>query len=580
MAELTTRGVIMRTTLKLGRFGCAASILVAVAWGLAGARPARGEGVALLERPAYPLYTIGSKRVELSAEDVRLLAGNFQFYHGKFGAEQEAAIRRLNPAFKSLTYINSTYTRSPEDVGVAEARYRSSLCMLLAGKLDGAIGAEQVRFTVVAAVDRRGRAEAIPVRASTVAGDFSSTRPAAPSTKHFVMWVRVGDELMRVDAFDAATGRIDVTRGFSGTKAAAHAGGARVFSPVYLGYNRALRGKAGGGDDADDPPIEAGAKDKYPGQHPGGPGDHLRYVLDPAVAAGWQWKADQVLEAMGAGADGVWLDTFNCGTFNLCDCLGRKARPWDFARERVYAYDDFRLNQERKVAFIQRFIREKLGRFPFLVANNLGGYYEVGSGGMKLLLMPTEVKPRPLDGFCMEGALSLHDLRGWVERMRVLAGASQAGLAAMPILGGAGAKSALGEADTPSRDRAERFGYASYLLAVEKGGRTMMGTYAFYQAGGKPSVKLHPMYYFPIGDPARTVKPADFEQYRAAGSQVYRRAFTNGVVLVNPSEKGEDVDVGGAMLDPDTGRVVTAVTMAPGTGKILLNRAAATAEGK
>jgi hypothetical protein len=299
-------------------------------------------------------------------------------------------------------------------------------------------------------------------------------------------------------------------------------------------------------------------------------------VLDPASAASNQWKAQEALDAMREhGTDGVWLDTFNCGTFNLCDCLGRKARPWNFAKGEVYAYDDFRENQEKKVATIQRLVFEKLGRYPFLVANNLHEY-EPGQGGMKLLLMPTAIKPRPLDGFCMEGGLSPGNAESWVARMQMLADGAQHGLAIMPILAGAGAKSVQSEADTPERDRRERFGYASYLLAVEAGGKAMMGTYACYQQDGKRFVKVNPIYYLPIGKPTQTFEPKDFAKYQAPATSVYRREFSNGVVLVNPTANVQAaVDLGGEYLDPDTKQRVQRVVLPAQAGKILLREGAA-----
>jgi hypothetical protein len=385
---------------------------------------------------------------------------------------------------------------------------------------------------------------------------------------------------MRVNKFDPATGDIEVGRGFSASRPAAHPADDNVFSPVYLGYRRSKDkpAKDSLNDDADDDPgmVDAApggtGNEKYPGEHPGGPGSHLRYVLDPSSPAGNLWRARQAEEAMRQdGVDGVWMDTFNCGTFNLSDCLGRKARPWNFTKNQVYDFDDFRLGQEKKVAFIQQYIHAKLGQWPFLVANNLHNY-EPGHGGMKLLLMPTEVKPRPLDGFCMEGGLAIRDIDGWKERIQLLMDAAQNGLAAMPIIGGAGARSVLSEPDTPARDKADRFAYASYLLAVEKGGKTMMGVYACYQAGGKRFVKLHPMYYYPIGDPLETAKPADLDTYLVKDTPAYRRAFTNGLALVNPSDKACTVPLGGPYLDPDTRQTVTSVALPPGTGKILLKR--------
>jgi len=123
------------------------------------------------------------------------------------------------------------------------------------------------------------------------------------------------------------------------------------------------------------------------------------------------------------------------------------------------------------------------------------------------------------------------------------------------------------------RDKRERFGYAAYLMAVEKGGKTMMGTYAFYRQGDKRLVKVHPQYYYPISDPVETVKPDEIDKYLIKGSHVYRRHFTNGVVLLNVSpEDAKGVDLGQDYLDPDTGKITRTIDMPKASGKILLNK--------
>jgi hypothetical protein len=148
--------------------------------------------------------------------------------------------------------------------------------------------------------------------------------------------------------------------------------------------------------------------------------------------------------------------------------------------------------------------------------------------------------------------------------------ASQNGLAAAPVWENAGSSSFDWEQDTPKRDQAERFGYASYLLGVERDSKTLMGTYAFYQAEGKRFVKIHPMYYYPIGFPIQTMKPELIDDYLMNGISVYRRSFTNGLVLVNPSDKECEVKLDKTFIDPDTHQLVATVTMPPSTGKILL----------
>lgn len=546
-------------------FHLLASVAASVGLAAEAQTVAKGEEFTLLAKPQYKLFSVCAGKISASEEDLRLIARNFEFLHGKFSPEQNAAIRKLNPDIKCLIYINSTYTRTEEDVGIVESKYRDALCMLLAARLVDPIDASRTNFRVAptgAKTNAGGEQPLIPIRASTIEGDSSSTERGRPGTQFYVFWIRIGNELMRVSKFDPASGEIEVTRGFSGSKPAVHQANDHIFSPVYLGFKRNRIGK--------EDELVMG-REKYPGNHPGGPGVQLRYALDANFQRGYMYQAQVALDAIREnGADGVWMDTFNCGTFNLSDCLGRAARPWDFVKNQEYAFDDFRLGQEKKVTFIQEFLRAQLGKFPILVANNLNDDYEVGRGGMKLLLMPTEVKPRPLDAFCMEGGLAIRSAKVWKERLQVLADAAQNGLAAAPIWANAGSFSVNSERDTPERDQAERFGYASYLLAVEKDGKTLMGTYAFWQAEGKRFVKIHPMYFYPIGYPTETQKPDQLDKYLFKDLPVYRRSFTNGVVLVNPSEKDCTVDLDKTYLDPDTHKLVASVALRAGTGKILL----------
>jgi hypothetical protein len=542
-----------------------AAVSVAAHWAGTSAF-ANGADFTPLSKPQYKLYSVCSNKIDASKEDLRLIAENFEFYHGKFQPEQADAIREINPAFKCLTYINSTYTQSEADVRLVESQYRDCLSMLVAARLSQSIEAGSTKFRVEPAGDGQksgGKEVPIPIRASTIAGDYSSIENGKPSTKFYVFWIRIGDELMRVNQFIPATGDIEVARSFAGTASAAHPAKANVFSPVYLGFDRS-------------PKSKESANTSSRGNYPNGHDDKLRYVLDPAYRKGYLFQGETVLKAMQENrVDGVWMDTLNTGTFNLSDCLGRAAagKVWDFAKNQPYAPDDFRLGQEKKVAYIGQFINERLGKFPFLVANNLTDAYAPGRGGLKLLLMATEVKPRPLDAYCMEGGLELQSPEKWKKRIVMLMDAAQSGLAAAPIWANAGSPSyAESEPDTPGRDKAERFGYASYLLGVEKEGKTLMGTYAFYQANGKRFVKIHPMYYYPIGYPAVTVKPNEFGKYLMKDVPVYHRSFTNGLVLVNSSDQDCPVKLEETYFDPDTRQLVTTVTMSAGTGKILLNK--------
>ena len=83
----------------------------------------------------------------VTENDLRLIAENFEFYHGHFTPEQADAIHKIDPEFKCTSYINSTYTQDNE-FSIVESQYRDSLCMMLAAKLTASIDATQTQFSV------------------------------------------------------------------------------------------------------------------------------------------------------------------------------------------------------------------------------------------------------------------------------------------------------------------------------------------------------------------------------------------------------------------------------------------------
>ena len=105
-------------------------------------------------------------------------------------------------------------------------------------------------------------------------------------------------------------------RGFDGSQAAAHAAGARAFSPVYVG-NRNQLGAA-----------------RHSNSWPAGP-DYLRYAVDPRTPAAAKFKAANVTRFMQEGYDGAWFDTFQPVPYNLCDALGRPVSCYRCRREIV-----------------------------------------------------------------------------------------------------------------------------------------------------------------------------------------------------------------------------------------------------
>jgi hypothetical protein len=300
---------------------------------------------------------------------------------------------------------------------------------------------------------------------------------------------------------------------------------------------------------------------------------------------GW----DHILEVLTGfvenGGDGVWIDILMDQSLRESDVDGielrRGARSWNFAKNAVYAPDDFRQFAEKGVRTVQERFEKRYGRPALIYANNLmASRFEPGKGGLRRYLESTPDKPKPLDGMCIEDFMGGYEARewdlwtrsrsvsipgkacypcesgykNWEANVRMLAKASQAGLHAMPLIINAGMKTAIFEAlDAATRHEWDLWAYASYLLAVERKGGvtpTLLGVPMFYVKDGKREAGIDPMYRLRIGDPAET-KP--LENYRIAGTTVFRRRFTKGVVYVNPGPAPQKAE--GLELAPQSGHI-------------------------
>ena len=88
-----------------------------------------------------------------------------------------------------------------------------------------------------------------------------------------------------------------------------------------------------------------------------------------------------------------------------------------------------------------------------------------------------------------------------------------------------------------------------------------------------PYAYVHPRYSWPIGTPLQSFPPAAFANYSTGrDGRAYGRQFSNGYVLVNPSNVSETVSSlpGGPYFDPETNKTVADILLQPQTAAILL----------
>ena len=517
---------------------------------------------AAAQHAAYPLYFINVKgEASLSDPDIDLLARNFLFGHfGMTGCSAETINRfhAINPHFLALRYVSTQRT----DYGACQINAEHNRMDLLyyhCATLSQPISESATQFTLSPV------AGPIRLKASTIQADF--TDPEDPIHK-YVYWIRIEDELMRVEEWDPKSGRIRVARGFDGTQAAAYPGGSNVLAPMGTARS-AGRAESKGGKES---PIS-------------------RYSYDPARPGRWKASLESALNNAQDGFDGTWYDLICAEPFKPGDVDGNPVNDaWDCERHQNYAVEDYRLACEKGLDCVMKSYHDQLGKWPIIFINSLKTtQYYPGQGAIQNYLLSTPQKPRPVDGYCIEAfagsvaggrgedaaRITYLTLERWKSKVSVLMDAAQRGLAAVPYCAMAGAEnSGYERIDNETRSRFELWAYASYLLGVErKEGKcsTAFGINPFYWEGEQRKAILNPRYMWDLGDPAESRLPEDLDSYQIAGHETYVRKFQKGLVLVNPSgTEDTDVPLGGECTDPVTNERMTTVTMAAQTGRILL----------
>lgn len=551
------------------------------------------QSAAVFAAPDYPVSVIvqvdprGSTGATIPIADA--LRDTRMAYYDDSAVLRAALEARQGKTPPLIAYMGG-FTSNYEDVVWLEVEHRRGVAMVDAAKLGANLDAEAREFTLVEPRDGE-----LAVKAST------ADRVNPSNNAEYCFWIRIDDELMKVLTVDEKTGRVTVERGFDGSKAVAHAAGAIVLSPVYLG-NRAN--------------MNARASSAWPGNR-----GRIRYALNPSETAAQAYKARCIVEMMKLGYDGAWWDTFQPQPFNLCDALGRKIDfTWDFSAGQRYT---FRTSLDALKVYtrqVRAFVRQQTGREPVLYGNSVSGTYARGS--KELMNSPT-VKDL-LDGYCFEDSYldpqPLRDLPAakrqgfealerkperkvvsrrmartpadreppapasrfervigeqWLRNVTGQADAARDQLHALCMVGAAGYLGGQFHAAQKDYDGMLKYSYASYLLTVTSDRSTSFGLPLLVQnlegPGDPVAVPLPQILYAKIGEPKQT---NDIAALKVRGSECYAREFTNGFVAVYPQETGPETDipVPAGLVDAVTGAPVSSLRLKPGEGAVLVRR--------
>lgn len=483
------------------------------------------------------------------------------------GPSLRAALAARNGKTPPLIQYMGGFTTNHEDVLWLEKEYRRGIAMAEIAKLGADLDADAREFVLTEPRDGE-----LAVKASTADGLDLEDR------SKYCYWLRIGDELMKVMAVDAASGRVTVERGFDRSQRQAHKAGAMVFGPVYLG-NRAK--------------MTPRASSAWPGGT-----SRIRYAVDPRHPEAQAFKARCVVEAMRRGYDGAWWDTFEAQPFNLCDVVGRDIKfPWDFSKGDRYdlaGMVDAMASYTRKVRAL---VQQQMGVNPVIYANNVSPTYARGAKD----LMKTAAAPDLLDGYCFEdsylevkvgtaGGRRNRATRGeptpppatyerrtgsiWLRNIGNQADAANSKLPAICMSGAAGYLAGALNTSLSDYDELLRYAYASYLLTVTADRATSFGLPLLIQLEDGKGVSASPLpklVFAQIGDPTQ---PNDLAALKVKDAEVYARQFTRGFVAVYPAHEGHTVDVPvpAGLVDAQTGRPVSKLTLSPGDAAVLVRK--------
>jgi hypothetical protein len=458
--------------------------------------------------------------------------------HGRTIGER---LKAVAPGFILSNYRNGSYIaqNSPWEAAEVESRFPTGISIWNTGcTLVDAVGAEDTRLSVtrfpadkipVRPEIRGGRPEHYPFKASTAASGHSRT------TKEYVAWIRLGDELMRIERIEVLAGRLEFTvrRGLWQTAPAAHAAGATVFQPVYIGRNMGI--------DAGDGAL--GGRPDDPSRQPG-----IRYGLmtfDPRMH---EWLGEKAARIFAEDYDVCWLDVTVSTWYNNANAFGDDVRPWNLRANQPLTQDDYRgWQQEKNDALLARFPGKR-----FWINNVKGGvYFENGHDRYQL---SGENGHRAVDGGSMEMyANHRGNEAAWIQTV-----AMTLDFVRSRFKGVAWSK---GRNDQDYR----RFSYATYLLAYEPGAELY---FAIGEGGGLLS-RPRALFYYDLGQPVQTFKTAAEAESKATKG-LYTRDFAQGKILVNPGMEPKSLTLEKDYIDSATGKKVNAITLAGNSAAILL----------
>jgi hypothetical protein len=286
---------------------------------------------------------------------------------------------------------------------------------------------------------------------------------------------------------------------------------------------------------------------------------------------------------MESGWDGAWLDITAPSFYNMVDAQntdldGITRFPYNTVDREDYTIWTRAAHHDLKIGRIQTAVLASQGRLPVLAANNNGGGKWFDDGGdARRFAENNASKVQGIDGVTLEAPFTgpsnvapfytYSGLSTWKKNVRTVADATNDGLAVLPWLKMVESGDLIPEGTTGALG----YGWASLLIGWgSHPGETRVVVDLWTGDANGRHIELPDFLYYDLGEPLGEA-PATDDALKSllAGASTYRRDWSRGVVLVNPSDSDDEVSVTGYM-DPETCLPATITAMPEHSYRILV----------
>jgi hypothetical protein len=310
----------------------------------------------------------------------------------------------------------------------------------------------------------------------------------------------------------------------------------------------------------------------------------VRYSLNVGTPELANLLASVFVESdMRSGWDGSWLDITAPSFYNMVDAQnveidGETRFPFNTLRREDYTLSSRAYHHDLKIGRIQTAIEASMGRLPFLfVNNNADGKWFQDRGYGRRFAEETTGKVQPVDGVSLEGPFTKvsdvpahYEFKGlsvWKRNVKTVADATNRGYPISPWLKMIDDGYVLND-----MDRAIGYSWASTLLSIgaqRDGLRVVLELWT--KSGGGRQINLPEFMYYNLGTPIGSGPATDNAlETLLISSLTYKREWTRGIVLVNPTETYDgEVSVSG-YVDPSTCQPVDIEAMPAHSYEILM----------